>query len=314
MPLYLLATLAVLAGCTTEKGYGKPNPDFLVVGHRGAPYAAPENTIPAFAAAIEQGANAIETDFCVTADGVVVIWHDRDPDDSVAVARQSGLERLPWVPVVPADESPLHRPVDELTLAELRSAYGYGTSTGTRDPSITIPVLADLVAWAATARDLRALYVDVKVGATQTDDATFLFDTIVAAWNAETALNDVDLIFISPHRGIVEALIAARTAAGMAAENVRIARDFEDSGALAGTEALMLTDVSTGLTIVRTETEYFEEIEELVEARKKGRIETITTWTIDRRSQMFRLLYFGVDATMTNRPDVLHDFWQDTLH
>lgn len=47
-----------------------------IVGHRGASGDAPENTLEAFALAIEQGAEALELDVRVTADGVPVVIHD----------------------------------------------------------------------------------------------------------------------------------------------------------------------------------------------------------------------------------------------
>ncbi len=47
-------------------------------GHRGARGRCPENTIVAFAAALEDGANALELDVQRTKDGVVVVFHDED--------------------------------------------------------------------------------------------------------------------------------------------------------------------------------------------------------------------------------------------
>lgn len=47
-----------------------------VIAHRGASGYAPENTRAAFDLAIEMGADAIETDLQVTADGVLVLIHD----------------------------------------------------------------------------------------------------------------------------------------------------------------------------------------------------------------------------------------------
>ena len=58
------------------------------IGHRGAAMFAPENTIAAFAKAIELGANAIETDVCITQDDRFILWHDADPNDAIALARQ----------------------------------------------------------------------------------------------------------------------------------------------------------------------------------------------------------------------------------
>jgi glycerophosphoryl diester phosphodiesterase len=47
-----------------------------IFAHRGARRAAPENTLPAFAAALEMGADGIELDVHRTADGRLVVIHD----------------------------------------------------------------------------------------------------------------------------------------------------------------------------------------------------------------------------------------------
>jgi len=49
-----------------------------VIAHRGASGHRPENTRPAFALAIEQRADMIETDLHVTKDGVIVLSHDAE--------------------------------------------------------------------------------------------------------------------------------------------------------------------------------------------------------------------------------------------
>jgi len=52
----------------------------IPVGHRGASGELPENTLPAFARALEQGALILETDVHPSADGVPVIFHDDELD------------------------------------------------------------------------------------------------------------------------------------------------------------------------------------------------------------------------------------------
>lgn len=52
-----------------------PRP-FRVYAHRGACAELPENTLPAFARALELGCDALETDVHVTRDGHVVVHHD----------------------------------------------------------------------------------------------------------------------------------------------------------------------------------------------------------------------------------------------
>lgn len=52
----------------------------LVIAHRGASHAYPENTAAAFDAALAEGADGIELDLQLTADGVVVVFHDHGLD------------------------------------------------------------------------------------------------------------------------------------------------------------------------------------------------------------------------------------------
>jgi glycerophosphoryl diester phosphodiesterase len=82
-----------------------------LIAHRGSHEGVPENTIAAFDAAADHGADMIEFDVRRTADGALAIFHDPE------IAKTS-----------------LHK----LTLAELRSASG-----------LAVPVLEDVLAWAA---------------------------------------------------------------------------------------------------------------------------------------------------------------------
>lgn len=50
----------------------------LVIAHRGASGHRPENTLPAYALAVEQGCDMIEIDLHTTRDGEIVITHDAE--------------------------------------------------------------------------------------------------------------------------------------------------------------------------------------------------------------------------------------------
>ncbi|MCD9045568.1 glycerophosphodiester phosphodiesterase [Luteimonas sp. MHLX1A] len=52
--------------------------EVTVTAHRGASTVAPENTLAAFQAAVDAGADAIEFDVRLSADGEVVVFHDSD--------------------------------------------------------------------------------------------------------------------------------------------------------------------------------------------------------------------------------------------
>jgi glycerophosphoryl diester phosphodiesterase len=67
----------------------------LVIGHRGASAAAPENTPEAFRLADEMGADAVELDVRLTIDGRLVIMHDPLPR-----ADREGLGRIAGLPTL----------------------------------------------------------------------------------------------------------------------------------------------------------------------------------------------------------------------
>jgi glycerophosphoryl diester phosphodiesterase len=68
-----------------------------VIAHRGASAEAPENTLPAFEAAVQRGADAIELDVRLTADGAPVVIHDDTLDrttDRTGLVRAHTLAEL----------------------------------------------------------------------------------------------------------------------------------------------------------------------------------------------------------------------------
>ena len=80
----ILLLLIALAGCQANEPTATAIPattpelpaGFDVQGHRGARGLKPENTLPAFETALDLGVTTLELDLHLTADGVVVIWHD----------------------------------------------------------------------------------------------------------------------------------------------------------------------------------------------------------------------------------------------
>lgn len=71
----------------------------ILAAHRGEKKYHPENTMPAFKAALAAGVDMIETDIHMTADGELIIMHDR------SAKRTAGVERF----------------VTDMTLAEVKA-------------------------------------------------------------------------------------------------------------------------------------------------------------------------------------------------
>src|SRR5690348_12520471 len=86
------------AGAATDPATGRRT---LVVGHRGAPLVARENTLPSLEAALRLGVDWIEVDVRLARCGTPVLLHDAtllrlwgDPRAAASVSAAE-LERLP---------------------------------------------------------------------------------------------------------------------------------------------------------------------------------------------------------------------------
>lgn len=139
--------------------------ELLVVGHRGSPIAHCENTLAAFAAAIEEGANALELDLCFTQDGEVVVWHDWDPDTAISLLRETGCE--PDQLCKPRfGLGAFRRPVSQLSLDELRAHCGYVVrATGAELPAGQGQILTwrEFLEAAKAWPTLRMVMLDIKL-------------------------------------------------------------------------------------------------------------------------------------------------------
>jgi glycerophosphoryl diester phosphodiesterase len=141
-----------------------------VTAHRGSSLRAPENTLSAIEPAIADGADFIEIDVRQTADGALVLLHDRD------LRRVAGDRRAIW----------------DVTLDEAR-ALDVGGWFGPEFVGERIPTLAEAV---EAARGRAQLYLEIKPSPQTPDLARavvellealeFLDDTIVASLDRNT--------------------------------------------------------------------------------------------------------------------------------
>ena len=66
----------------------------LVIAHRGDSKVAPENTLPAFASAVQAKADLIELDYLHSADGVPVVFHDGELDRTTNACELWGDKKI----------------------------------------------------------------------------------------------------------------------------------------------------------------------------------------------------------------------------
>lgn len=109
-----------------------------IIAHRGAKACAPQNTIPSFERAVADLADGFETDVHLTKDGVLVICHNYDIDET---SDGSGL-------------------IENLTLEELR-AFDFGAWYGEEFRGTRIPTLDEFLAVAKKA-DIKVMNIELK--------------------------------------------------------------------------------------------------------------------------------------------------------
>jgi glycerophosphoryl diester phosphodiesterase len=105
----------------------------LVHGHRGARARRPENTLPAFRYAIEQGVDVLELDVAVTKDNVAVVSHDPLINATICSGPKLGV------------------PIHTLTLSELHeydcgAKQNPGFATQVPQPGTRVPTLDEVFA------------------------------------------------------------------------------------------------------------------------------------------------------------------------
>jgi glycerophosphoryl diester phosphodiesterase len=280
-----------------------PRRNVLVIGHRGAPRFEAENTLPSFRRALEQGANAIETDICATRDGQFVLWHDADPDDAVALLRQVRGERLLFRPEAPDPGSPPRRKVRELDLEELRRHYSYVRAPGNPPDGATpareasIATLAELLAWAPGQPRLSDVVLDLKLEADQTAGAEALVDLLQTAVEAGE-VPGLTFRLLSPQAEIVNALVA-RCRRSPPGDPIRVSADFELPGAPEIAPRTGTRDVSLGRGR-RAWLVFRRDVARCVEARDRSVFDCVIAWTVSEAEKLRELVCIGTDGILTD--------------
>jgi glycerophosphoryl diester phosphodiesterase len=141
-----------------------PGEPFDAQGHRGARGLLPENTLPAFRRALELGVSTLELDTSVTADGIVIVSHDRRLSGEICLGPEGEL--------LAAGSGPLIR---DLTWKELRR-YDCGSLNPDRErfpepprrnlPGTPMPTLAEVFALAAELDPEARFNIEMKVDPT----------------------------------------------------------------------------------------------------------------------------------------------------
>jgi glycerophosphoryl diester phosphodiesterase len=249
------------------------HPRPLAVAHRGGAEEAPENTLPAFAAAVALGYRHVETDVHLTRDGVLVAFHD------------ASLDR-----VTDATGAIAHLDLADVQAADAGHAFSPdgGRSFPFRGRGIQVPRLEELLArWPELC-----ITIDPKSDA--------CVEPLVALLDGLGAWDRVCVGSFSDRRlRRVRALSAGRACTSMGPRAIAVARAAAATGIMPRQRADCLqVPVRHGrVTIVTAR---------FVTAAHRAGL-PVHVWTVNDQATMHRLLDLGVDGLMTDRPRLLRD-------
>jgi glycerophosphoryl diester phosphodiesterase len=253
-------------------------PTPIVIGHRGSSGEAPENTLPAFARALEQGAAILETDVHATADGVVVVYHDEVVDRTTDGA--GAIAELPAA-----------------ALRRLDAGYQFSPDGGTSFPfrgrGLRIATLAEAFEAFPEAR----FNIEIK-----RDDPALVEGTVaaVAAAGREkrtllTAGSDAAMARL--RRRLAETGLAVAVGAS-AGDVIRFVQAAVAGGAPPPEPmALQIPTEFAGRPLVTRELVAFAHAHDV----------QVHVWTVNDPAEMRRLLDLGVDGIVSDYPSRVRD-------
>ncbi|HEX7019052.1 MAG TPA: glycerophosphodiester phosphodiesterase [Gemmatimonadaceae bacterium] len=237
----------------------------LVFAHRGGAALRPENTIAAFDHGLSLGADGLELDVRLSRDGIVVVHHD------------AMLERT----------TDARGPVSRLTADELARVDAAARHPEFRGSGIGVPTLREVLRRYRDARIIIELKLNEPELAIRTIDDVKAADAV-----ARVSLGSYGTRVLRAARACEPAI-----ATGASREEIRLAlyrswcrwpvrrpsyREFqvpETSGATRIVSPRFIRDAHAAATAVHV-------------------------WTVDEEADMRRLLAWGIDGLITDRPDV----------
>ena len=290
---------------------------FDLQGHRGARGLWPENTLGGFARTLELGVSGIELDCALTRDGILVVTHDPELNpDCTRDARGRFLE-APGSPIRALSYAQL----EAYDVGRLRPGSGYAARFPAQQPldGERIPRLEDVLTLVRArgagrvrlALEIKTFPEQPELTATPAEFAAAL-RAVLGRTETHTLVSILAFdwrVLAAAQRLMPEVPRAALTEQQSGEDTVRLAAstpspwlDGLDPRHYDGSVPRLVK--ATGAAIWGPD---FLDLaaESVHEAHALGL--RVVPWTVNDSADMERLLGFGVDGMITDRPDTLRE-------
>jgi len=290
MKNYLMLCLVIFTAIACSEN--EPSYDYDLQGHRGARGLLPENTIPGFLRAVEEGVDTVEMDVVVTGDGQVIVSHEPWFNHSIATKPDG-------TPVTEGEERSLN--IFEMTFEEIQQ-YDVGKRGNANFPDqhameVTKPLLSEVIIAIETfveENNLRPVSYNIE---TKSQPGWYRIysplpeEFVRLLYDQLEAMDILDRVIIQSFDP--STLIAMRELDPGVKLAMLVYEEFQSIERMS--EVLGFTpDIwSPDFKLVTPQ---------LVDKTKRLEIELIP-WTINDTDEMVRLLEMGVDGIITDYPD-----------
>jgi len=286
---------------------------FDLQGHRGARGLAPENTLPAFERALALGVTTLELDTAITSDGVVVIHHDstlnpdttRDSAGRFLERRGPPIHSLSWAEVQTYDVGrlkpgsdyakryPDQQPVDGTRIPRLSDLFDLVKRLGDDkvrfdiETKLTPTKPEETVAPEPFARALVAEIRKAGVGA-RSQIQSFDWRTLQVV---QAIAPEIPTVYLTAQQTWLDNIGATRPEGSIWTAGFQ----YKEHGSVA-----KMIKAAGG----RYWSAYFGDLdpEKIKEAQSLGL--KVVVWTVNDPAVMSRMLDWGVDGLITDRPDL----------
>ncbi|MGL3107605.1 glycerophosphodiester phosphodiesterase [Bradyrhizobium sp. BR 1432] len=286
---------------------------FDLEAHRGGRALLPENTLPAFANALSMGVDTLELDVGVTADGEVVVSHERGLNPDLARGPDGAYITAPGTPFV------------KLRLDEIRtydvgrirpdSAYARQFPDQRALPGTRIPTLSELFALARKSGNTRVRFnIETKIDPNHPDqsldpqafvtrlllliEAEKFSDRVMIQsfdWRTLQLVQQqapkIPTVYLTLQRG------SGQTVALDKATNWTAGFNPADHGG-----SLPRTIKAAGGAVWSP---YFGDVTAALISEARGLGLRVVVWTVNKPDDMAHMIELGVDGIISDRPDLL---------
>ncbi|RXG91382.1 glycerophosphodiester phosphodiesterase [Bradyrhizobium zhanjiangense] len=286
---------------------------FDLEAHRGGRALLPENTLPAFANALSMGVDTLELDVGVTADGEVVVSHERGLNPDLARGPDGAYITAPGTPFVKLrlDE------VRTYDVGQIRpdSAYARQFPDQRAVPGTRIPTLSELFALVRKSGNTRVGFnIETKIDPNHPDQSldpqafvTRLLRLIEAEkfsdrvmiqsfdWRTLQLVQQqapkIPTVYLTLERGSGQTVALDKATNWTAGFN-----PADHSG------SLPRTIKAAGGAVWSP---YFGDVTAALISEARGLGLGVVVWTVNKPDDMARMIELGVDGIISDRPDLL---------